>query len=117
MTHQQEVDFTEKSDVGGHLKEHASMSHSRPLVTVTALNVSYNVAPPRLGPKLLPCMYVAEERETNITGTPYKHSDGVELLQDMTFIAKPNELTAIMGPSGCGKTTFEHFSSESPRPS
>eukprot|EP01055_Gregarina_sp_Pseudo9_P000645 Gregarina_sp_Pseudo_9__644@NODE_140_length_3998_cov_16_769134_g129_i0_p1_GENE_NODE_140_length_3998_cov_16_769134_g129_i0NODE_140_length_3998_cov_16_769134_g129_i0_p1_ORF_typecomplete_len965_score200_87ABC2_membrane/PF01061_24/0_54ABC2_membrane/PF01061_24/8_1e30ABC_tran/PF00005_27/5_4e26ABC2_membrane_3/PF12698_7/9_9e02ABC2_membrane_3/PF12698_7/5e10AAA_21/PF13304_6/21AAA_21/PF13304_6/0_0022CcmB/PF03379_13/0_0003AAA_33/PF13671_6/0_0017ABC2_membrane_2/PF12679_7/2_6e03ABC2_membrane_2/PF12679_7/3_3e03 len=88
------------------LVEHASVSHDRPLVTVTAQKVSFLIPAKTLSERLFPYVYGREHRETNMTMTPFDVNEGCELLHNINFIAKPNELTAIMGPSGCGKTTF-----------
>lgn len=36
----------------------------------------------------------------------FSYDDGIEILRDITFEAKPGTITALVGPSGSGKTTI-----------
>lgn len=90
----------------GHLVEHATVSYERPLVTVTCSDVCFTIPAKRLSQKIFPYTLTQQQRDDNITMTPFDVNEGYELLHNISFVAKPYELTAIMGPSGCGKTTF-----------
>ncbi len=56
-------------------------------------------------PKVLP----TQDRSVIFEGVDFGYDDGVPVLKDVTFEAKPGELVALVGPSGAGKTTVTYL--------
>eukprot|EP01055_Gregarina_sp_Pseudo9_P002149 Gregarina_sp_Pseudo_9__2148@NODE_24_length_5670_cov_13_762742_g22_i0_p1_GENE_NODE_24_length_5670_cov_13_762742_g22_i0NODE_24_length_5670_cov_13_762742_g22_i0_p1_ORF_typecomplete_len970_score220_64ABC2_membrane/PF01061_24/0_026ABC2_membrane/PF01061_24/1_7e27ABC_tran/PF00005_27/4e26ABC2_membrane_3/PF12698_7/2_9e03ABC2_membrane_3/PF12698_7/4_2e09AAA_16/PF13191_6/0_00011AAA_16/PF13191_6/1_6e03AAA_21/PF13304_6/3_4AAA_21/PF13304_6/0_04ATPase_2/PF01637_18/0_0016AAA_29/PF13555_6/0_0046AAA_29/PF13555_6/3 len=88
------------------LRKKAIASQRRSPVTVTTHNLSHYIPIRTVAQKLFPCAFTSKLPTANPTGTPVDPAKGFELLRDVTMVAHPNELTAVIGPSGCGKTTL-----------
>ncbi|TDE71098.1 ABC transporter ATP-binding protein [Streptococcus vicugnae] len=44
--------------------------------------------------------------DIELKNADFAYKDGQKIIDGVSFVAKQNEITALVGPSGCGKTTL-----------
>lgn len=49
------------------------------------------------------------EGEVEFKSVAFGYQDGLHILEDITFVAQPGEITALIGPTGSGKTTITNL--------